>query len=663
MVWIGSIALLWFPGVLLHRLLRLPSHPDWLVRATLQIGLGLAFWPLLFLWSSQLGWYWSPTLAQPFAGVLVLAGMGLLFYAPGRWRRRWAQGKRQALWLALFASVAGLTIATRLLHIRDLALPPWVDSVHHLAIVRLFLAQGSLPTSFAPFIPDGLFNYHWGFHALAAWLAWLLGISDSFALADLLLQLGQLLNGLTVLFFYAAGRVLFASRRAGLLAGAIVGLVSWFPAYYLSWGRYTHLVGVLLLVPALLILWQLQLHCQRQLPEQLRLRGHWGLFLAGLLLLAGLGLTHVRVAFLAGLLLGLLALALLAMGRWRVVLWWTAAEVGALLLTLPWWLWLARSAWARQMLALNVEVGPVWASYNLPNWALVWAPRNPLLLALATGGISGLASWPEATLLNQMVSGGWLLLLLGLGLWAWQRPRLRQITRRLWLAWAMLLLWVAATILVTQSNRLGLPFVRFLPINAGIITLFVPLGLAVGGLLAWALGLLAPPRLARPLISLAVLLIALWGARGMTAVVNPSTVLATQADRAALLWIPENTPIDARFVVNTWEWIKGVYAGRDGGYWIPVLTDRASLLPPSLYASTLPLTTVQSMNPLFRQLASAPNLDDPSLRAQLAAAGVTHLYLGALGGSLRPEQIDGRIFAHLLYRQDGVSIYRLDLAE
>jgi hypothetical protein len=160
-----------------------------------------------------------------------------------------------------------------------------------------------------------------------------------------------------------------------------------------------------------------------------------------------------------------------------------------------------------------------------------------------------------------------------------------------------------------------------------------------------------------------VLLIALWGAKGMTAVVNPSTVLATQADRAALVWIRENTPADARFVVNTWEWINGVYAGRDGGYWIPVLTDRSSLLPPSLYASTLPPATVQTMNALFRQLASAPNLDDPALRARLAAAGVTHLYLGAVGGSLRPEEIDGRVFAHLLYRQDDVSIYRLDLAE
>ena len=404
------------------------------------------------------------------------------------------------------------------------------------------------------------------------------------------------------------------------------------------------------MTPALLMLWQL------------RVRRQPAVYVAAVLMLAGLGMMHVRVAFLTALLIGLLAIFLLVQGRWRAVLWWLAAALGALLLTLPWWLWLWHSIWAREMVALHVNAGAVWSSYNLPNWALVWAPRNPLLMALATLGVSALAGWPEATLLSRVAGGGWLLLWLGLGIWAWRRPLLRQPTRRVWLGWLLLLLWVATTIFVTQSNRLGLPFVRFIHINAAIITLFVPLGLAVGGLLAWVLGLLAPVRWARPVIGVAALSISLWGASGMTAVVNPSTILATPADRAALLWLRDNTPAEARFVVNTWEWINGVYAGSDGGYWIAVLTDRASLLPPAPYASALPAATVQAMNGLFRQLASATNLDDPAVRARLAAEGVTHLYLGARQGSLRPEQIDGKSYADLIYQRDGVSIYRLDLA-
>jgi hypothetical protein len=55
LIWLGGFALLWLPGVLLHRVLRLPSRPDWLVTLALQLGLGLALWPLLLLWTTQLG--------------------------------------------------------------------------------------------------------------------------------------------------------------------------------------------------------------------------------------------------------------------------------------------------------------------------------------------------------------------------------------------------------------------------------------------------------------------------------------------------------------------------------------------------------------------------------------------------------------------------------
>jgi hypothetical protein len=544
--------------------------------------------------------------------------------------------------------VIAITTATRIYHVRDLALPVWVDPVHHVAIVRLIVNQGAVPPTFDPFIPAGIFNYHWGFHSLVAWNAWLLGITDPFALADLVLHLGQLLNVLTVPMFYAAGRVLFASRRAGLFTAVIVGLVSWFPAYFLSWGRYTHLAGVLLMAPMLLTLWKL------------RTRPQPGVLLSAILLLAGLGLMHVRVLFLSAILGSLLALFLIFQRRWQTVLWWMLAATIAVLLTLPWWLWLWQSTWVRMMVAVNTDTGAVWANYNLPNWGLVWAPRNSLLIALATMGISTLSGWQEAVTLAQMMAVAWLLLLVGLGIWSWRRPMLRQFTQRIWLGWLLLLLWVAISVLLLQLNRFGLPSMRFIHINSGIITLFAPLGLAVGGLLAWAIGLLAPPRFARYVAGIAILSISVWGASGMTTILNPVTILATPADRAALIWVRDHTPTDAHFIVNSWEWLSGIYVGSDGGYWIPILTSRSSILLPVQYAGTLPTPKVQAMNELFRQLATTTNLDDPSIRMALATQNVTHLYLGARQGSLRPEQIDGKPYANLIYRKEGVSIYTLD---
>ena len=67
------------------------------------------------------------------------------------------------------------------------------------------------------------------------------------------------------------------------------------------------------------------------------------------------------------------------------------------------------------------------------------------------------------------------------------------------------------------------------------------------------------------------------------------------------------------------------------------------------------------MNELLARLAAASNLDDPALRAELAAQGVTHLYLGTRPGALKAEQIDGKPYARLVYREDGVSVYELAL--
>lgn len=647
LVWCGAFAMIWLPSVLLHRLLRLRASPDWLTALAMQIGLGLAFWPLLLLWSTLIGWRWTPFTAQATTTTLMVLGGVALVWAPEGWSRRAAQLRRQGVWLTLLGCVLAATLATRALHVRGLALPVWVDPPHHLMIVRLLLAEGSVPTTFDPFIADGVFNYHWGYHAVIAWIAWGLGVLDSFAIADLMLHVGQMFNALTVVMAYAGGRILFASRRAGLLAAACVGVVLWFPAYFLSWGRYTHMTGVLLMAPATIALWRMR--------SSVRL----GQVMAATLLLSGLALIHVRVALLVALLIGLLALLLFVQRRWRTLMWFLAAAGAALMLTLPWWLWLWQSAFVRAIVTPRVDGDSVWSA-NLPDWGLVWAPRNDLVIAVVSGGLSLLMNWQRLTTPAHLAGATWLTLLIGATVWAWSRHALQQSTRRMWGGWLLLALWVVSAALLLQVNRLGLPATRFIHINAGIMTLFAPLGLAAGGMVAWLLGIVTPPRYALHVAIAAVLGVTLWGASGMTAIVNPATILATPADRAALVWLRDNIPADARFAVNTRPWMEGIYAGSDGGYWIPVLTDRASLLPPVLYASALPRSEVVEMNALLARLATAHNLDDPALRADLAAQGVTHLYMREGAGSLRSAEIDDGEFAQLIYRQDGVSIYELN---
>ena len=208
----------------------------------------------------------------------------------------------------------------------------------------------------------------------------------------------------------------------------------------------------------------------------------------------------------------------------------------ALLLTLPWWLRLLQSPAARG-LAAAAPVDAAWRAVSTLDWNLIWAPRGALSLAAATAGLSSLlpgspgGQWlPRLGLF--LVAGA-----VGLAAWSWRRPRLRRLTQETWLRWLLVWTWVAVLAILLQLDRLGLPPLRISHVNAGAMTLFVPIALAGSGLLAWALGLLAPPRLAPYLAGTVVLVLGVWGARGMTNIVNPATILATGADRAALAWI------------------------------------------------------------------------------------------------------------------------------
>jgi len=650
-IWGGALAFFWLTGSLLQRVLRVRPHPDWLLTLALQIGLGLAWWPLLFLWSSAVGLAWSARAAQAVAIAAMLAGAAsLLWGCKERWRGQVLAWRRQRLTIVVWLCIATLTAATRLLQARGLALPPWVDPIHHLAILRIFVEQGRLPATMDPFIAGGAFTYHWGFHGQLAWLAWLFGQTESFALADLLLQAGQWFNVLSVRMVYAAGRVLFASRRAGLLAAALAGTVTWFPAYFLSWGRYTHLAGTWMMIVACIGLWRLRVHLR------------WGDGLAATLLVAGLALVHVRLALFAAVFVLLLGAILLWQRQWRPLLAWLAVTGAASVATLPWWFALLQSAWARALIS-PIE-SAAWTASNAVDWSLIWAPRGALSLAIASAGLS--VWWTSAAAGTVLAGGSATVCAVALIWWSRRQLRLRRLTVLTWQRWLLVWGWVAAVALLLQLDRLGIPMLRISHINAGGMTLFLPAALAGGGLLAWVIGLLARLRLAPFVASATALALTLWGAQGMTSIVNPATVLARPADRAALAWIRANTPPDAKFAVNVWEWQPQTYVGSDGGYWIAVLTDRASILPPLLYNAILPSQQVAARNTLLAALSGADSLDDPALRARLRADGVTHLYLGARSedaGSpgIHAAQVDGRPEATLIYRKEGVSIYRLML--
>ena len=113
---------------------------------------------------------------------------------------------------------AGL-LALRFSQSSGLALPNWVDSVHHSLIVRKIIEYGGLPLDLTPYLNVPL-SYHYGFHISTALFAFLSGLPSDQAV----LWFGQVINALVSLSIYRLGRAVGLDRRAAFLAALVLDL-------------------------------------------------------------------------------------------------------------------------------------------------------------------------------------------------------------------------------------------------------------------------------------------------------------------------------------------------------------------------------------------------------------------------------------------------------
>src|SRR6266511_3989620 len=133
-------------------------------------------------------------------------------------------------WSAILLAILVLACWTRISEIRDLALPNWVDSVHHALMIRVAAERGQAPLSLRPYLPVDQLPYHWGYHVFVATALRLSGLP----LGPTMLWTGQALNALHVLAVAALAAYMWRRPAAGVVAGLVVGLLSIMPAYYVS---------------------------------------------------------------------------------------------------------------------------------------------------------------------------------------------------------------------------------------------------------------------------------------------------------------------------------------------------------------------------------------------------------------------------------------------
>ena len=623
---VGAMALLLLlPGWALLAWLGPARHTSWAEKSGLAAGIGLALLPLLVLWTDVAGlrlgalYTWLP------------ASVGLASVA---WRARRLQPRKsvqalrgwahsQALWpdIALILILA-LIVGTRLIVVRTVEVPLWGDGYQHTMIVQLLVDHGGLFDSWQPYTAIDRFTYHFGFHSAAAGFHWITGLS----IPQSVLWSGQLLNALAVLALYPLAVRISGSRWGGVASVLVAGLLSPMPSEYVNWGRYTQLAGQVILPAAAWLTWEVLETTERR----------WRLAALVAVAVGGLALTHYRVlAFYAVFVVALLPFCL-QRKTWRATLLRiSAGALGAAILFLPWFLHTFQGA-AIQLLGHQLTTMPAQVS----------------AVTRENNAVGNLRRYLAPVL--------WMALPLGLGWAIWRRLR----------APLVIVAWSALMVLAANPAWLGLPGTGAISSFAIVIAAYIPAALLAGFLAAEAVRCLPRQYFAQTLVTLVALTAGLWGAQERLRDVDvASNAYVTRPDVRAADWIRENTPADARFLVNSAPAYGGTsIVGADGGWWLPLLAQRQNTVPPLNYATELSRNSAlrQQMEQVAR-LEGEQGATSPGAITALRVAGVTHVYVGQRQGAVNDGTSATLDIKRLLsseayepvYHQDRVWVLRL----
>jgi hypothetical protein len=149
--------------------------------------------------------------------------------------------------------------------------------------------------------------------------------------------------------------------------------------------------------------------------------------------------------------------------------------------------------------------------------------------------------------------------------------------------------------------------------------------------------------------------------------------LVARQDLEAMAWIRENTPADARFLVNSFPAYGGtLVAGSDAGWWIPLLAKRGAFLPPLNYGAEQGPSPdyVTQVNELTLFLQER-DLGDPETVQMLCERGLTYVYIGQRQGRvnyagphvLSLEEMQRSPSYSLAYQLGKVSIWAIACGE
>ncbi|HET7376510.1 MAG TPA: hypothetical protein VFK30_07370, partial [Anaerolineae bacterium] len=607
----------------------IPIWRDWnrLQRWCLAIGLSVAIFPVAFyglrfvLPSFTLGpWKMSAFLA----GCVVI----VVWRLRGTWREQFAFDRWD--WVAI--GILGMTLFTRVWIVQDLPFPAWSDGMQHTVLTQLTAVKGQLPYTMDPYFPIPLGQYHMGLYALSSTVEWLANVPANIAL----LYTAQILNGLCVIgVFVVLDRL---GGRLGAIVGAtVVGLVSFQPAFYVNWGRFTQIAAQTILLVAWLVTWHtLRVWRQSKARNSPRSVMIWYAVLASVLN-AAVFLLHFRVA---AFYLPLLAIAAV----WEFYEAFKERQVraiigGLLAIGVMALLFISPAVWEALRIYVQSRAGPTTVSTATPEEI---AKARDAYFAFPIQTWPGLAA-PIWLMVSAIISAVFATI---------RRNKLALV----------IIVWTALVLSIGEAYLLNVPLLAVTNLGAVLIMLYLPISLALGvgveELLRWTRGAWRGRAVSFTMAMVSVA--AFVGSHTAVMQVEPYRYVVTEADMTAMAWINGHTPTDAWFAVNTTFWTPDAPMGTDAGYWIPYFTQRSTTASSNLFSlgSKEYADRIRHMSQAAADLATNNAALDT-----LRELGVTYIYIGAKGNfdgpGLVPKKIRQVSGIDVVYQQNGVTILRI----
>jgi len=575
-------------------------------KTSLAFGLSLGVWCVLLVWLDFLNLSLNTGLVRMFFGlclafvILQIAATRTLPYFP----RAGIQG------LEMFITVlSALLILFFAYLLRDLASGMGSDSMHHTLIPMLMLKYGQIPSNYDLFAPVSTFTYHFGYHAFVSAISWLSGVSPQIVV----ILSGAFFVGLCAFIAAVMIETVTKNKLMALCAVPLIGLIYIFPSYSLMWGRYTQFLATMLLmvlITAILVSEETSGFSRKDIP----------LFV---LLTAGLFFSHYRIFLAACLFLGCYFLVRLVKIKEKKEYFWTWVFIGlgTAVVSLPWIIRL-----------LDVRFG------SLGNRVLI---SDPTYFSLARLG----------PLFAGEFQNIFLIILAGVsGLFGIARKNTVALSAMIWVA----LIWV-----LSLPGKIG----SLLDPVTMMISSYLPVVLLLLIGVDHAYRMIKNRRIGL-LVNLLLVCVVVYAAGiGIVRWVNidfEPEEFVTFEDVQAGKWIEQNTPSDALFVTNTYQFSfqEELVTAMDAGYWLPVIAHRPTLIPPMVYLiERMNAEDVQYRGAIVHSFGG--HLGSQEAVEYLLSQGVDYLYLGAKGGIINSSEIDASMDYALVYNTQSVRVYKI----